>query len=171
MQVVYNTRFGLPWEDRGDLENEDKILSRREEYKAELPDGVLLLTCGVDTQDDRLEYEVVGHRQLGERWGIRKGIIMGRPDSDDTWSQLDDIIGHVYRFENGIGLHISLTFVDEGGHFTQEVRRRCRERQRKRSLLSKDAVAQTYHIQHRRKSKNHHQRCRNRKVLGLHHWC
>ena len=63
------------------------------------PDGVLLLTCGVDTQDDRLEYEVVGHRQLGERWGIRKGIIMGRPDSDDTWSQLDDIIGHVYRFE------------------------------------------------------------------------
>ena len=137
MQVVYNTRFGLPWEDRGDLENEDKILSRREEYKAELPDGVLLLTCGVDTQDDRLEYEVVGHRQLGERWGIRKGIIMGRPDSDDTWSQLDDIIGHVYRFENGIGLHISLTFVDEGGHFTQEVRRRCRERQRNKVFAIK----------------------------------
>ena len=75
MQVVYNTRFGMLWEDRGDLEDEESIMARREEYKAELPDGVLLLTCGVDTQDTRLEYEVVGHGHFGETWGIKKGII------------------------------------------------------------------------------------------------
>lgn len=128
MQVVYNTRFGLLWEDRGDLEDEDSVMARREDYSAELPDGVLCLTCGVDTQDDRLEYEVVGHGHFGETWGIKKGIIMGRPDSDEVWQSLDDVINHVYRFKSGIGLSISTTFVDEGGHFTQEVRMRCRER-------------------------------------------
>lgn len=128
MQVVYNTRFGLLWEDRGDLEDEESIMTRREEYKAELPDGVLLLTCGVDTQDTRLEYEVVGHGHFGETWGIKKGIIMGRPDAEETWQTLDDVIDHIYRFESGVGLRISATFVDEGGHFTQDVRLRCRER-------------------------------------------
>lgn len=52
----------------------------------ELPDGVLVLTCGVDTQDNRLEYEVVGHGKYGENWGIVKGYIMGRPDTPRSGS-------------------------------------------------------------------------------------
>jgi len=128
LQVVYNTSFGELWEDRGDLEDEDSLLARREDYKAELPDGVLVLTCGVDVQDDRLEYEVVGTGHFGEDWGIKKGIIMGRPDDAVVWTTLDEVIDHVYRFENGVGLRISTTFVDEGGHFTQEVRLQCRAR-------------------------------------------
>lgn len=128
LQVVYNTRFGELWEDRGDLEDEDSLLRRREEYAAELPEGVLVLTCGVDTQDDRLEYEVVGHGHFSETWGIEAGIIMGRPDDPETWAQLDDVIDRIYRFESGLGLRISMTFVDEGGHFTQDVRQQCRAR-------------------------------------------
>lgn len=128
LQVVYNTAFGELWEDRGDLEDEDSLMARREEYPAELPDGVLVLTCGVDTQDNRLEFEVIGHGHFGETWGIRKGIIMGRPDDDAVWEALDDVIDHVYRFEDNLGLRMSMTFVDEGGHFTQEVRQQCRKR-------------------------------------------
>ena len=128
LQVVYNTRFGELWEDRGDLESEESLLARREEYPAELPDGVLVLTCGVDTQDDRLEFEVVGHGHFGETWGVKKGIIMGRPDDPNVWAALDDVLEHIYIFADGIGLRISMTFVDEGGHFTQEVRQACRER-------------------------------------------
>jgi len=128
MQVVYNTCFGELWEDRGDLEDEDSLMARREAYTAELPEGVLVLTCGVDTQDDRLEYEVVGHGHFGETWGIKKGIIMGRPDDKATWKVLDDVIDHIYRFEDETGLRISMTFVDEGGHFTQDVRLQCRAR-------------------------------------------
>jgi len=128
LQVVYNTRFGELWEDRGDIEDEDSLMARREEYPAELPDGVLCLTCGVDTQDDRLEYEIVGHGHFGETWGIKAGIILGRPDIAEVWDELDELIDHVYTFKDGMGLRMSLTFVDEGGHFTQEVRRRCRER-------------------------------------------
>ena len=129
MQVVYNTCFGELWEDRGDLEDEDSLMARREEYSAELPDGVLVLTAGVDTQDDRMEYEVVGHGHFGETWGIEKGIIMGRPDDEATWRKLDEtVFDRIFRFEDSIGLRVSMSFVDEGGHFTQDVRLQCRKR-------------------------------------------
>lgn len=137
LQVVFNTCFGELWEDRGDLENEDSLLARREEYEAELPDGVLVLTCGVDTQDNRLEFEVVGHGKQDETWGIFRGVIMGRPDDETTWEALDQIIDKVYRFSDGIGLRISATFVDEGGHFTQEVRMRCKARESKKVFCIK----------------------------------
>lgn len=135
LQVVYNTSFGELWEDRGDLEDEDSMMARREDYgtnedgqPVEVPEGVLVLTCGVDTQDDRLEYEVVGWGHFSESWGIRKGIIMGRPDDPEVWAQLDDAISHVYRYADGTGIKVSMTFVDEGGHFTKEVRLNTRAR-------------------------------------------
>ena len=137
MQVVYNTCFGELWEDRGDLEDEDSLMARREEYEAELPEGVLVLTAGVDTQDDRMEYEIVGHGHFGETWGIRKGVIMGRPDSVEVWRELDNALDHIYRFADGAGLRISMTFVDEGGHFTHDVRLQCRARIGKRVFCIK----------------------------------
>ena len=129
MQVVYNTCFGEVWEDRGDLEDEDSLMARREDYPAELPEGVLVVTSGVDTQDDRFEYELVGHGHFGETWGIEKGIIMGRPDNPETWAKLDEVVfDRILRFEDGLGLRVSASFVDEGGHFTMEVRQQCQAR-------------------------------------------
>lgn len=144
LQVVYNTMFGKLWEERGDLEDEDTYLARREDYGShddgtpvELPDGVLVLTCGVDTQDDRLEYEVVGWGHYGESWGIKKGFIMGDPNDDAVWQRLDDVIGHVYNFANGRGLSISMTFVDSGGHKTQSVYKHCHSRLSRRVFAIK----------------------------------
>lgn len=129
MQVVYNTCFGQLWEDRGDTQDPDTLLGRREVYEAELPEGVLVLTAGVDTQDDRMEYEIVGHGHFGETWGIEKSIIMGRPDDPATWDSLDMMIfDRVLRFKDGLGLKVSMSFVDEGGHFTEWVRQFCRNR-------------------------------------------
>lgn len=144
LQVVYNTLLGKLWEDRGDLASDDELLARREDYgtrldgtEVELPDGVLCLTCGVDTQDNRLEYEVVGHGQWGETWGIEKGVIMGRPDTDEVWQRLDGVVEHVYRYRDGGGIRISMTCVDSGGHYTQEVYERCRARQGSRVFAIK----------------------------------
>ena len=129
LQVVYNTAFGELWEDRGDIQDEDSLLARREDYQAELPDGVLVLTAGIDTQDDRMEYEVVGHGHFGETWGIEKSIVMGRPDDPAVWRKLDEqVFDRVFHFSDNIGLKVSLSFCDEGGHFTQNVREQCRDR-------------------------------------------
>ena len=145
LKVVFNTLLGELWEDRGDLADEDTMLARREDYgtnkdgsPVELPEGVLVLTCGVDTQDNRLEYEVVGHGHYGETWGIKKGYIMGRPDTADVWQQLDDVVNHVYKFKDSErGLRISITCVDSGGHYTQEVYEACRARKNNRVFAIK----------------------------------
>lgn len=144
LKVFYNTVLGELWEDRGDLADEDTMLARREDYgtredgtPVELPEGVLVLTCGVDTQDDRLEYEVLGHGHYGETWGIKKGIIMGDPGDDAPWERLDEVVSHTYRFANGQGMTISKTFVDSGGHKTQSVYKHCRARLQRRVFAIK----------------------------------
>ena len=144
LQVVYNTLLGELWEDRGDMDDEDTLLARREDYgtdaegrPVDLPEGVLLLTCGVDTQDNRLEYEVVGYGKYGETWGIRKGYIMGKPDADETWQRLDDVIDHEYRYKDGKRLTVSFTAVDSGGHYTQDVYEQCWRRYHKRVFAIK----------------------------------
>jgi len=121
LKTVYNTLFGQLWEVRSDVADEDELMARAEPYGAELPNGVLCLTCGVDTQDDRFEYEVVGYGLNGESWGIEYGIVHGRPDSDDTWERLDGVLQRTWHFASGRGLRISGTFVDAGGHYAQEV--------------------------------------------------
>lgn len=143
LKTVFNTLLGELFEDRGELLTEDQMMNNREYYKAELPDGVLCLTCGVDTQDNRLEYEVVGHGYFGEEWGIEKGIILGKPDEEDkpelesVWSRLDRVIEKEWTYENGKKLKISLTFVDSGGHYTQEVYEQCAKRIGKRVFAVK----------------------------------
>ncbi len=128
LKTVYNTLFGELWDDKYQVGGADELLKRREEYEADLPDGVLCLTMGVDTQDDWMQYEVVGYGFDGESWGIESGKILGHPDTDEVWERLDEIRERDWHFADGMTLRISLTFVDMGGHYSQEVRDRCAER-------------------------------------------
>ena len=135
MQVVYNTAFGMVWENRGDMLTEDQLLQRRETYEAEIPEGVVALFAGVDTQDDRFEYEVIGvsAAEDPEVWGIERGVIMGKPDNDETWRMLDEkVFNRSWHFKDGYPLKPSVSFVDEGGHYTHPVRAQCARRQARR---------------------------------------
>lgn len=137
LKTVYNTLFGKLWDEQHIIMDEDDLMKRREAYEAELPDGVLCLTCGVDTQDDRLEYEVVGYGMDRQSWGIEKGFIYGKPSDEDVWERLDGIIDRRWVFKSGKGLKISVTFVDSGGHYTQEVYENCRKRRMKKVFAIK----------------------------------
>lgn len=117
-QVVMNTRFGESYAQKGVFDSEQQFMNRRKPYGAELPDGVLLLTAAVDTQDNRLEYEIKGWGH-GERcWGIFKGVIFGKPDDLHTWEQLDAVLDKPYKFANGGAIKVARTFIDSGGHYT-----------------------------------------------------
>lgn len=122
-KVVVNTRFGEPYERTRSYDDIDKLMARREPYNAELPDGVLILTAAVDVQDNRLEYEIVGWGEEEECWGIKKGIILGAPDTPAVWRQLDEQLDREYHFADGTGLLVARTFIDSGGHYTSEVYR------------------------------------------------
>jgi len=136
-KVFVNTVLGESWEERGEIDDENTLLERREDYKAELPNGVLVLTMAVDTQDDRLEYEVVGWGRDEESWGIEKGVAWGKPDDTETWQMIDDRLSKVWRFADGTGLVIACTCVDSGGHYTEEVYGYCAERLQKRVFAIK----------------------------------
>lgn len=143
LKTVFNTLLGQLWEERGDVADVDELAEGREEYGAELPDGVLCLTCGVDTQDNRIEYEVVGHGLFDETWGIQRGVLWGRPDAADSdtspnvWTQLDAVLNREWSYADGKTLKISVTFVDSGGHHTQTVYRECAARMGKRVFAIK----------------------------------
>lgn len=124
-KVVMNTRFGESYAQQGAFEDYQQFIRRREKYGADLPDGVLLLTGAVDTQDNRLEYEITGWGYGEECWGICKGVILGQPDNKATWDALDVVLDKVYRFKNGTGLKVARAFIDSGGHYTSKVYEYC----------------------------------------------
>ncbi len=137
LQVFKNTTLGELWELRQTAADEHTMMKRAEEYpsNADLPGdaghtGPLLLTCGVDCQHTYLQYEIVGWGRGGESWGIQAGYIQGSPGDDAAWAKLDEIISRPYRFTNGRGLRVALTFVDSGdGNYTNEIATRTRTRQ------------------------------------------
>lgn len=126
-KVIMNTVFGESYKQKGAFEDEQIFLRRRESYGAELPNGVLLLTAAIDTQDNRLEYEVVGWGKEEECWGIRKGIVLGAPNQDRTWKEIDNILDKTYHFADGKGLKVVRTFIDSGGHYTFDVYNYCQK--------------------------------------------
>ena len=124
-QTVVNTRFGKSYEQRQEVGDVDGFLNRREDYGAEVPDGVLILTAAVDVQKNRLEYEIAGWN-AETRFGIIRGMIPGEPVYDSTWAELDNVLDRVYYFKDGNGIKISRTFIDSG-FATDAVYKYCRE--------------------------------------------
>ena len=130
MKTFVNTRLAQIYNPDVNIKDIEPLLARREPYNAELPEGVLLLTAAVDTQDDRLEYEIAGWGRGEERWGIEKGILLGVPDAQShVWEDLDRLLNREFTFSDGRTLKIARTFIDSGGHYTSEVYRYCMDRQ------------------------------------------
>lgn len=128
LKVFVNTMLGETWEIKDRSGVPEQLYARREKYDAEVPDGVLVLTMGVDTQDNRLEYEIVGWDRDEQSWGINRGVIPGIPDTKSVWEEIDALMDKQWRLPNGMGLKVMGTFVDSGGHYTQEVYKACAER-------------------------------------------
>lgn len=84
LQVFINTALGETWEDRGGTKNADALESRREPYEAPIPPGVVVVTIGVDVQEDRLEYVARGWGRGEESWMLERGIIPGDPTIPET---------------------------------------------------------------------------------------
>ena len=111
----WNTVLGLPYENTEGTIEAEALESHREKYEAELPDGVLVLTCGVDTQDDRLECEVVGWGVGHESWGIEYRVFYGDPGLQEVWQALDDFLSKTWSYADGDKLGLSCTCIDSAG--------------------------------------------------------
>ena len=128
LKTFYNTILGETWEIRDRSGVPEKLYARREHYNAEVPTGVLVLTCGMDTQGNRLEYEVVGWDREEQSWGILRGMIFGRADAPGTWEEVDDLLDREFTMKNGMKMRISATFIDSGGNYYENVVKECAKR-------------------------------------------
>lgn len=130
MKVWINTEMGLTYEEEGETIEEDTLLERREYYGCEVPENVMYLTAGVDTQDDRFEIDVVGWGVEYENWGIKYAIIYG--DNSDienqVWKDLDTFLLQTFEKEDGTKLKIICTCMDSSGHRTNQVYKFCKKR-------------------------------------------
>ena len=94
-----------------------------------MPDGVVYLTAGVDTQDNRFEAEVVGWGIGKESWGIRYQRIYGDLKRGQVWADLDDFLSKTWKKKDGTELSLRCVCMDSGGHFPDQVIRFCKERE------------------------------------------
>lgn len=134
LQEFINLKLGEPWEEVAVGEDDWEHIHRRREYYGTdgLPKGVLLLTCGVDVQHDRLECSLYGWGEGEECWGIEHRIIYGDPGGQEIWQALDGFLMERRTLPNGVALPVSCTCVDSGdGSFTQEVYIYTKQRERR----------------------------------------
>ena len=121
LKTFVNTILGETWKEKGDAPPWEKLYHRRENYPiCSVPDGVILLTAGVDVQKDRFVYEVVGWTERKESYSIDCGLLFGDPSNEESWAQLDELLNR--NFE---GRTISMMAVDAAWN-TQQVYNWCR---------------------------------------------
>lgn len=132
LKVWTNTEMGQIWEEEGEQIETSTLYERREEYNCEVPEEVIVLTAGVDVQDDRFELEVVGWAEEKESYGIYYRVIYGDLKTETAWEDLDKFLSQTFTTKDGRKLKILSACIDSGGHFTQEVYRFCKERVHRR---------------------------------------
>nr|WP_310066785.1 terminase gpA endonuclease subunit [Sphingomonas sp. BE137] len=121
-QVWYNTQAGLTYRRHGGREiSTDALAGRCTVWPAEVPDGVAILTAGIDTQDYRVEIEVVGWGRNEESWSIDYHVIDGEFSDPATQQALDEYLRRIWYRADGRGFEVSAACQDSGGHHTDAV--------------------------------------------------
>lgn len=119
LQTFTNTLLGQPWREAADELDESDLVSRREPFSLDaIPANVLMLTVGVDCQDDRLELVFVGHGKE-ETFVLAHSVIWGPIDDDTVWRDLDDVLRSAWRHPLGGLLRVDAAVIDagDGGHW------------------------------------------------------
>ncbi|MGI9499719.1 MAG: phage terminase large subunit family protein, partial [Geminicoccaceae bacterium] len=94
-KVFANTILGLTYRERGDAPDAERLYERREQYeRGVVPERALIVTAGVDVQDDRLEVSIIGWGRDLESWLVDHLVIPGDPTGQQVWDDLDRKVRH-----------------------------------------------------------------------------
>jgi phage terminase large subunit GpA-like protein len=123
LQAFYNTQLAIPYRRNTGREiKADALAARAENWAAEVPDGVAVITAGIDTQDYRLEATAFGWGRLEEAWTLEHEVFVGDPETDPhLWDQLDAWLKKIRYRADGRGFEVAAACIDSGGHHTQRV--------------------------------------------------
>jgi len=123
LMVFVNTRLGESFADRSHDIKPNLLQARAEPYALRtIPIGCLVLTVGIDTQDDRLEIQITGHGMNDSTWPIDYHVLYGNPSDEKLWDSLIDYLKNaVFINHFGIKLRLEAGAIDTGGHHTHMV--------------------------------------------------
>lgn len=115
LRVFINTILAEVWDDSaGDHLDEDGLRSRVEPFGlSAIPEDVLTVTCGIDMQDDRAEWTMLGHSRT-ETFVLGHGAIWGRFDAADLWIEVDDLLKQTWHHPRGGTLRVDGALLDSG---------------------------------------------------------
>ncbi len=117
-------------EDYANKVSAEGLMARRDAYPPGFcPKGSLVLTAGVDCQDDRLEVSIWAFGKGEEAWLIWHQQLFGDPALSAVWEQLDHVLSTEWDAEEGPPMKIRQMAIDSGGHHTHSVVMYARERQ------------------------------------------
>lgn len=136
LQTFINTVLGETWEERGEKVDAHLLANRLEDYGAEVPNGVGILTAFVDVQTagtGRLELSIFGFGRGEEAWLILHDTIPGDPTQNDVWLEADKLLTQQYEHASGRKMIIKSVLVDSGdGNTSDHVYRFTKAREARR---------------------------------------
>ena len=127
-QTWQNTRNGQTYKAKVEKVDNSALHKAREYFPGNdrIPEGVLLITAGVDNQDDRMECDFYGYGLGEETWFLGSHIVRGNLKDKVTAKELNELLLKRFTTEKGRILKVSATFIDSQGKNTQSVYDFCR---------------------------------------------
>lgn len=116
VQSFVNVSLAETYAEDGEQADPASLQSRAVPFAAQVPARVLVLTAGIDMQQDRLEVEVVGWAEGDESWSVDYHVIWGDPLEDETWDDLDDYLARPFEREGGGTMRVAMACLDTGGN-------------------------------------------------------
>lgn len=116
VKTAVNTLRGETWRTQVESKNPSDIIKMTEDYNTHdsVPNGILVITIGVDVQADRLELEILGHGLDGETWSLDYVVLHGDVIDGDVFDDLDDQYKRRFTRADGVKLRVSSMFIDAG---------------------------------------------------------
>lgn len=145
LKTFINDRLAEEWEDAAMRSvRHNAVADRAEPYPLRTaPDGVLVVTAGVDTQDNRLAVQIVGWGRGMASWVLDYVELMGDPADDDVWLALADLLNRPIQHASGAVMRVQAMLIDTGGHRGEAVKAWVRGRHVRRPMAGFGATANT----------------------------
>lgn len=126
MQVFYNTRLALSWQNALEHTTAQELMARATLPPRIVPEWALVITTFVDTQHNRLEAQTHAWGPGLEHAVIDYQVLMGSPavppeTPGSCWAQLDDYRRTPWPHTSGVLIYASVYGIDSGGANTQDV--------------------------------------------------
>lgn len=142
LQVFVCERLAEAWEDPAMRAVKHNIVQdRAEPYKLRTAiQGVLGITAGVDTQDNRLAVQIIGWGRGLTAWTLDYLELPGDPEQMKVWDDLTDLLLKPIEHASGVLMPVEAVAIDAGGHRTEAVKHYVRLRRVRRPLCIFGAV-------------------------------